>query len=317
MLPVRSLVLSLAIVLCLVGVASAQSALPWTDNFNGSTPGEYIDSAGCDHVSYGGITDSGSLILLGGGLCWLGPFSAVPAGHAVSLAYTAISTGSSGAGSYRIAVVRASDNYAVALSATRDESFYATTGIHFYPGSQDVASFYIVVEHLSGVSFHFDNITVFSTDFAPAATSTPAVTSTPAATSTPVPGPTNTPEPVSTSTPVPTVAPTAVPTATPIPWADWILPQEDLFDPLKDLRETVTGKEPFYTIQRFYEQRNALQAAIGSPVRDDLSRYPSESQSFFLVLVDFLSPLLPYLQILFDAFVVVMFWQYITRRITT
>lgn len=313
MLPVKSLAVSFVLLVCLAGVAAAQSSLPWTDNFNGSTPGEYIDSAGCDHVSYGGIDDSGSLILLGGGLCWLGPFSAVPSSHVVSLQYTAISTGSAGAGSYRIAVVRASDNQAVALSSIRSDSFYATTGLHFYPGSQDVSSFYIVFEHLSGVSFHFDHITVYSTHYAP------AVTSTPAPTSTPVPASTSTPVATSTPAPTATAIPTATPqpTATPIPWAQWILPQEDTFEPLTDLRETVTGKEPFYTIQRFYEQRNKLQAGIGSPVRDDLSAYPSAAQSFFLVLVDFLRPLLPYVQILFDSFVVVMFWQYITRRITT
>lgn len=202
---------------------------------------------------------------------------------------------------------------AVALSSIRSDSFYATTGLHFYPGSQDVSSFYIVFEHLSGVSFHFDHITVYSTHYAP------AVTSTPAPTSTPVPASTSTPVATSTPAPTATAIPTATPqpTATPIPWAQWILPQEDTFEPLTDLRETVTGKEPFYTIQRFYEQRNKLQAGIGSPVRDDLSAYPSAAQSFFLVLVDFLRPLLPYVQILFDSFVVVMFWQYITRRITT
>ena len=298
----------LLLVLVALPATVLADGLVWSENFNGATPSMYVDTPTCDHVAFGGFGDSGSLLLLGGGQCWLGPFDAFGASDFPSVGVNSYGSG----GSFRIVIVRASDNQALGFS----EGFsspYGSTGVHFF-GLTGVPSFYIMFEHVSGSALYLDGVSLNGI-YTPAATATPLPTSTPvpAATSTPVPAATSTATPLPTATAAPTVAPTA----TPLPWENWLIPNEDTFKPLDDLRESVTGREPFYTLQRFYAQRDVLQAGLRDPGAVDLSVYPDGAQALFLQLISFVDPLIPFLQILFNAGVVIGFWHYVTKRIST
>ncbi len=279
-----------------------------------TTPSEFIDGPGCDRVSYGGFQDSGSLLLLGGGECWMGTFD-IGSYDRLGVSFNGLPVGvgalQSADSSIRVLIIRASNNSVADIAGP----FNVRTGYNLtFSSVQGIGQFYVMFEHYStGVSWHIDDLFVSAYD-APTPTPTsvpPTATAVPSGT----PAATNTPAATVTATPVPSATP--VPTATPIPWGDWLLPPDDLWDSAHDLRDDVVGREPFATVRRIQNQRQYLEERIQTPQGFDFSRYPSGAQSVFAAFIDFLQPIKTYIQIAFDAFIVAMFWNYVTKRVTT
>lgn len=329
----RIFALILAVLLLAVGVLrvsaapSAFTAIRIYD-FTSGRPAEWVGTI-CDWTSYGGKADGPSLLMVGGDACLAGPYNK-STNEKVQILWSGYFVGGGSGGQYRAVILNSS--YQLVQQSTIID--YSGGFSVKFPSSGNVSTFYVLFEHVSGVSVHLDDVQIGTYTDPPTATPAPATATAAPSTATPAPTGTATPAPTSTATP----APTATPTPTPTPetenvdnqykcggrgWFNWLLcwivPPPDTFAALQRLWDFLFKKDPFVTVKRLADIKDGLVSAVqaGGQVAD-ISGWPDMIQAGLVFLFyDLLGEWRTVIQALFDATAAILLWKYVTLRLST